>query len=359
MARKKRLRKTLPKDLGALMDAAVESGDSAAVHAALEGCELDARGGYAKGTPLMMRECSPQLAKWVVERGTDVNAGDTYGNTALHRSAGAPFNYRLSPADLIELGADVTQQTSSGLTPLHSAADSANVAAVEVLLSHGVDVNATDGNGLTPLEYALLRVSNVALVRMVPTVAALLEAGAKKSDKARQLTTVASERFEFHRAGFNADLVEETAAAAQALCSLMSAEPAPRRKMHDGTSPIEVPPGRWQDQHAELWDLLVPSSGPCATLQGEVVRIAGRIGGELSRNGGGNWDADYRAMATAFCEHIASHNAVPAPAVAECRQTVKRLLQDHDGSRLLAELAVEWVKLNPKPVPLAAPSYSR
>ena len=53
--RKKRLRKTLPKELGELMQSAAESGDYAAVHAALEACEVDARGGYAKGTPLMMR----------------------------------------------------------------------------------------------------------------------------------------------------------------------------------------------------------------------------------------------------------------------------------------------------------------
>lgn len=45
---KKKLRKTLPKDLADLMTAAAASGDYAAVHAALEACEVDARGGYGE-----------------------------------------------------------------------------------------------------------------------------------------------------------------------------------------------------------------------------------------------------------------------------------------------------------------------
>lgn len=39
-------------------------------------------------------------------------------------------------------------------------------------------------------------------------------------------------------------------------------------------------------QFSWLWDYLVPMGGSAETVQGEVVRIAGRIGGELFNNGG-------------------------------------------------------------------------
>lgn len=44
-------------------------------------------------------------------------------------------------------------------------------------------------------------------------------------------------------------------------------------------------------QYDELWDLLVPSRGQCTTLQGEVIRIAGRVGYEVYNDGGVNWGA--------------------------------------------------------------------
>lgn len=46
-------------------------------------------------------------------------------------------------------------------------------------------------------------------------------------------------------------------------------------------------------QYGDLWDLLVPDSGQCRTLQGEVIRIAGRVGHEVYDNGGINWDRSF------------------------------------------------------------------
>ena len=37
---------------------------------------------------------------------------------------------------------------------------------------------------------------------------------------------------------------------------------------------------------SRLWDQFVPDSGQCQTLQGEVIRIAGRVGYEVYDNGG-------------------------------------------------------------------------
>jgi hypothetical protein len=66
----------------------------------------------------------------------------------------------------------------------------------------------------------------------------------------------------------------------------------------------------------------VPSQGPAATVQGEVIRISGRIADELHRNGGTNWDADYKAMADAFLKHVQGGKPLSSPDLAEAAAIV-------------------------------------
>lgn len=355
----KRLRKTLPKQLSVLMEAAAASGDYAAVHEALEACQVDARGGSAKGTPLMMRACTPELARWVVARGTDINAKDTYGKTALHMSARARFHYKLPVAVLLDMGADIHAQTSSGLTPLHFAADGGHAEALGILLKAGAEVDAGCNRGLTPLEYALQRMSNVGLIAFVPVAKALLAADAAVTKRAKEFVHRATERFAFHRDAFNKDMLDDALAAVAALSELFDVEPAAERKMHDGVSLITAGEGTWQEQHAELWALLVPSRGACKTVQGEVIRIAGRVRDELFRNGGMNWDAQYTAMTKAFHEHMASHEALNEDSLAECKNVVKSVRRDPNGADRLVQWALAWVRRNPAPIALMPPAYAR
>jgi hypothetical protein len=70
--------------------------------------------------------------------------------------------------------------------------------------------------------------------------------------------------------------------------------PVPSRQIYDAQSPIIVKAISRQKQHQELWRLLVPSMCHAATIQGEVIRISGRIAYELEDNGGANWDADFK-----------------------------------------------------------------
>ena len=72
---KKKLCKTLPKDLAEEIKAAEASGDYSGVHAALEACELNAYGGHRKATALHMAECTPTLAEWLVGRGAHYGSG--------------------------------------------------------------------------------------------------------------------------------------------------------------------------------------------------------------------------------------------------------------------------------------------
>ena len=53
-----------------------------------------------------------------------------------------------------------------------------------------------------------------------------------------------------------------------------------------------------------FWSFLIPSSGAAKTVQGEVIRIPGRVRDELDRNGGVNWDRDYRKMLQALPQYL-------------------------------------------------------
>jgi len=50
-------------------------------------------------------------------------------------------------------GADVNAKNTSGMTPLHWAANRGHEEVAELLISKGADVNAKDIGGYTPLDY--------------------------------------------------------------------------------------------------------------------------------------------------------------------------------------------------------------
>ncbi len=288
-----------------------------------------------------------------------MNAGDTYGRTPLHEVAGRAYRSSLSVDDLLELGARLDATGWEGRTALHYAVDAQNLAAVQTLLSHGADPNASGDDGQSPLEWGLQRLDNIDFPRMVPVAREMLAAGARRTQAAQDYTRGAAAQFEFHRESFAADIVDETAAAMGALCELLDVEPPGPRRVHDGVSPIAATATTWQQQHAELWDFLVPSRGAAKTVQGEVIRVTGRIGDELFRNGGGNWDRGYRAMANALIKHLGSGNALPPAQLAEAKAVASRLLEDMNGATRLMELAVAWVAQNSTPTALPPPRYRR
>ncbi len=94
--------------------------------------------------------------------------------------------------------------------------------------------------------------------------------------------------------------------------------------MHDSKSPIVVKAANWEDRHQELWELLVPSSRAADTLQGEVIRISGRISSELDGDGGVNSDAEFKQMADALLIH-GSREALPAPELKKAKTIVSEV----------------------------------
>lgn len=367
-------RKTLPKDF----EDQLAAGDLEALKRIFDLCELDARGGVFKQTALAYSACPDALARCLVEQGADLAAPDSRGDTPLHSRSG---DWRAGVELLIELGADVNHDAGGRGTPLHRAAAAGHVGTVQILLAHAADPDAVDRSGKTPLLVALQNCSNATIERVAAIAELLLGATAGRAEKPRpfqgrllgnggkQISGVTPEmqtlvqrigtNFEFHRANFDPDSVEAASRALDTLYALFDVAPVARRTMHDGRAPIVAGAAGWQAQHQELWKLLVPSSGAAATVQGEVIRISGRISDELERNGGVNWDADYKKMADAFLGHVGSAQALPANELARTRALVAELKARRGNAAELCKLAVAWVVLNPNPIALPAPDYRR
>jgi ankyrin repeat protein len=210
--------------------------------------DVNARGGFYKQTALAFHQCSDQLARWLVERGADINAADRYGDTPLH-SRSRHWNGRIEV--LLELGADVNHGDGENLhgTPLHAAAGSYVVETAGLLLRHGARVDARNRDRQTPLAYALQRCSNAQIQDMAALAELLLDAGARKTREMKTFITRLGTDFEFHRAGFDRDSVNATSAALDKLYELFGVPPVPRRSLYDGKSPIVARKKRWKDQH--------------------------------------------------------------------------------------------------------------
>ncbi|HYI40434.1 MAG TPA: ankyrin repeat domain-containing protein [Allosphingosinicella sp.] len=73
--------------------------------------------------------------------------------TLLHNAVG--HDEEEMAAFLIERGAKVGAKTSSGLTPLHMAAQNGNLRIIDLLLDHRARINPVDGKGWTPVDRAM------------------------------------------------------------------------------------------------------------------------------------------------------------------------------------------------------------
>jgi len=102
-------------------------------------------------TPLHMAAAQGhgEIAEFLISRGADLNAQNTYGYTAVHFAI--MRGHMETAILLIQKGADVNIPTVWGSTPLHTKARAGDLAAVELLLKHGAHVHAKDVNGETPL----------------------------------------------------------------------------------------------------------------------------------------------------------------------------------------------------------------
>lgn len=371
-----KLRKTLPKELTDFCYGHTSwmPEDIEQCKEMLAPCDSNARerGGY-KETALH-KQIPLEIVEWLVERGADVNAANTYG-TPLFKHA-AFGNYDICRF-LIEHGADVNVTAHAGHTPLFSAVSlrKCNCDIVRLLLEHGADPchhsEHWDGSK-TPLLYMLSRGAEAGEVS-VDAARLLIRAQKEKGgipkdewEKAQEYVSRMGHEFELYKNDMTGDFRRQREAVMKRYYAMFDVAPAKPVIKHDGTSPIKVDDTLtvWE-QHSALWEFLVPSSGSCATVQGEVIRITGRVDDESNRNGGANWDKEYRKMLEALTTYFLHGNALSGEEMEDAGHAIHEIDRCRGACGCqkeidqLAGLAVKWVSQNPEPVPLGKVPYNR
>ena len=348
MAKKK---KTLPANFGELL----EANDLEALKAVFNECELNAYDRHSFKKPaLSFYDVPLELMDWLIAQGADINVKDEYDRTPLHYHA--QVNNVEKVALLLDKGADIESKAAYDRTPLFAAAYHPEVTAL--LIAKGANVKAKDDMKHNPMEAMLYAVQSIDISKAAKTAELYLKAGLKPTKFAKEQVIRIGEDFEFHREGFNPEYLEQTDSALQQLYKLFDVPPVPRRIQHDGKSPIVLTGETWEKRYEQAWELLVPSSGRASTVQGEVVRIAGKVNDELLRNAMGNWNKEYQKMLNAISGYLQQGNSLSDSELTEVADIQKHILEDDGtGSHRLCELATLWVTKNPEPMALEKVNY--
>ena len=350
-------RVTLPKDFNELLT----DGNIDQLKAVYDKCELTAHNGrYSLSTALHFGGVPDELVIWLVEQGLDINIPDYYGATPLYRQA---ILGRDTVKLLLELGADIGKPNTYGESPLHVAAEFFHPKTVKLLIDKGADVNAKNDMGRTPLASVLMVCRGIYIAQTAEIASMLLDAGAKKTSAMKEKVENIGKDFEFHRESIHPDYIEAADKGLTKLYELFDVKPVEKRLTHDGVSPILVKEGSWEEQYEELWSFLIPSSGAAKTVQGEVIRIPGRVRDELDRNGGVNWDRDYRKMLQALPQYLSLGSSLSEQELAETKELIAQVhgkdFDDEPRLDRLCQLAIAWIKQNPEPLLLEKTSYKR
>lgn len=343
------------KKLPDAIDAVMESGDFDAFCRIMKKCEPNALTIFGHNA-FVLPNLTEQHIRWLIEYGTIINSPNYCGATPLSFIASLAGRHEIIDL-LIRYGADIHQGF-----PLHAAAAQGHVENMQVLLRNGASADEHNAENLTPLEYALSHIAGAGISTVADAIVLLIQSGAAVSEKARAELIRAARSAEFYRERYSPEVEQEVDEAMERLYPLFGVEPAPRRILHDGHSPIRVPDGAWQDQFSALWELLVPGSGACRTVQGELIRIIGKIGHELLDNGGGNWDREYRLMLDWFSQTLAETTALTEAEKDDAARRIRELTQTdktEEHHEELSRLTVKWILNTPDPLPLGETKYRR
>lgn len=367
MARK---RKTIPSEFEELL----KTGDLDSLKKVLKDCEVDAYyNDYSKRTALAFDLCPDELAKWLIDQGADINKTNIYGRTPLHSRASSCWQGSIK--GLLELGANVEICSDDGNTALHAAAGQSHcLKNTRLLLEYGAKTDVKNDDGLNVLEFSLQRCRSADIIRMSEIaelllkhetkgiskiVQLLLKKNTKVTKKMRKYVKNIGEDFEFYRNDYDKKSVAETSKAVVKLNKLFQVPTAAKRVPYDNKSEIQITKKNWKKQHTELWKMLVPGLGYASTAQGEVIRISGRIVDETERNGGVNWDVEYKKMGKAYLKLISSGESLSLKKLNKAKSILSSAEKREDKSQLLSKYAVKWVIKNTTPIKMVKPDYKR
>ena len=362
-----RLRKTLPADIEQI----IASGDVEAVARAVARCEI---GAYLRGSAyeprLMHFPASEEITDFLLARGEDVNSRDRYQRTPIHARVQSRCLDQIPL--LIARGGDINARDTSDQTALFGVVERFPVADVSRMIAWGADPlvvadsrvygKATLVENVVSWHNFLDAPRALAVIRLLLSVGAPVGEGVSTALRSmdRMRCTFITHGLPDH---LSQSQVDEASAALSELCALFAVEQRQAQRAPVVGERLELDPSvPALRQYGELWDLLVPDSGQCQTLQGEVIRIAGRVGHEVYDNGGINWDRSFGKLLDQYLRVVASGVSLSPDSRSRAEAAVASLKgrsMSHQAVDDITELAVEWVRLNPVLVEMDLPDVGR
>lgn len=316
--------------------------------------------------PLFTYSPCTEIYKWFVEQGFDLNMEGTYGKP-IHEHALCEDN---NIEGIILAGADIEAKDGfddDGATPLEIAAEALQPSSIKVLIKYGADVHIKRyGKGLLHTVISEfkhgIKIHDIE-IKAFECMELLINAGVEIEDGMKDEIIGICKEFDKCKNDFvpyqkDPQSYED---GVDRMCELFGVERPAAPGVHDGKSPITVISTDWRDQHAELWDMLVPGSGKCKTVQGEVVRIGGKINNEIFHQSGAHWDAEFRKMLNALKKYYEMGTIPNEEEHKEALELIKRINGDSDGDDVLrlCEINIHWVLANPEPIELGDVNYKR
>ncbi|MDE7229791.1 MAG: ankyrin repeat domain-containing protein [Oscillospiraceae bacterium] len=316
--------------------------------------------------PLFQYSPCTEIYKWFVEQGFDINMKKS-GEEPIHEHALCEDN---NIEGLILAGADIEAKDGfddDGATPLEIAAQSLQPSSMKVLIKYGADVHIKRyGKGLLHTVLSEFRhgieIYDIE-IKAFECMELLINAGVEIEDGMKDEIIGICKEFDKRKNDFvpyqkDPQSYED---GVDRMCELFGVERPAAPVVHDGKSPITVISTDWRDQHAELWDMLVPKIGKCKTVQGEVVRIGGKINDEIFNQGGAHWDAEFRKMLNALKKYYEMGTIPDEAEHQEALALIKSIGKNSDGEDVLrlCEINIHWVLANPEPIELGEVNYKR
>lgn len=335
-------KKTLPDNFSDIID----SGNMDAFKKVFEKCEITAANkGKTTCNAFSYRNLKPFHIQFLIDNGLEANADCGFGYPAISFHAADKDNLKC----LLDNGADInfTAVPYRG-NALARACSSADAKAVRNLLEANASVNVKgDADGKTLLDTALAHCENGNIPAVLEISEMLIKAGVLPTDKTAGYVKQIGERFEFYKSEMDEQTKNELGSALNELYKLLDAAPVPERETPNGK--IFVRSKNWHEQFNELRNMLVPASGKAQTVQGEVIRIVGKITHEVLDNGGINWGSEYKKMLDELTDFLQTANSSNAKNINEAVGIINNITPTTDKKTLyrLAEIIVEWVLANP------------
>ena len=113
------------------------------------GFEKDSVCGYGSPLNAAIRSGTPEMVRFMLDSGANVNYRESVGFTPLE--AAAATRNLAAARTLLAHGADLKAQDDLGRTPLHEAIETGDLAIVRLLVEHRAPLEVVNKSGVTPL----------------------------------------------------------------------------------------------------------------------------------------------------------------------------------------------------------------